>query len=192
MRETSNYKLSQWDKTDRIQMEDFNADNSKVDAALTGQAAELVTKASHAELEAALPWVKLTEVTSTAAAESVSVTIPNPSLYRELHVYIDCGSGGFRCSLKANGTDLIGFSGVNNDCLTDRIVGMLEITPLQTEGSIFRYCFGVNAGGYKSSSNSFFTESCICSGPLTLTVTSSNSSYLISAEAKFVVYGLKI
>ena len=41
MHETSNYKLSQWDKTDRIQMEDFNADNSKVDAALAAQAAAL-------------------------------------------------------------------------------------------------------------------------------------------------------
>ena len=27
MRETSNYKLNQWDKTDRIQMEDFNSDD---------------------------------------------------------------------------------------------------------------------------------------------------------------------
>ena len=34
MRETSNYKLTQWDKTDRIEMEDFNSDNSKIDAAL--------------------------------------------------------------------------------------------------------------------------------------------------------------
>ncbi|MDD6604482.1 MAG: hypothetical protein PUE96_01000 [Oscillospiraceae bacterium] len=36
MRETSNYKLSQWDKTDRIKMEDFNGDNEKIDAALNG------------------------------------------------------------------------------------------------------------------------------------------------------------
>ena len=34
MRETSNYKLNQWDKTDRIEMEDFNADNAKIEAAL--------------------------------------------------------------------------------------------------------------------------------------------------------------
>ena len=34
MRETSNYKLSQWDKTDRIQMEDFNDNFLKIDAAL--------------------------------------------------------------------------------------------------------------------------------------------------------------
>ena len=34
MRETSNYKLNQWNKTDQILMEDFNADNAKIDAAL--------------------------------------------------------------------------------------------------------------------------------------------------------------
>ena len=34
MRETSNYKLSQWDKTDRIMMEDFNSDNQKIDEAI--------------------------------------------------------------------------------------------------------------------------------------------------------------
>ena len=40
MRETSNYKLTQWDKTDRIKMEDFNSDNSKIDAALKTLAKE--------------------------------------------------------------------------------------------------------------------------------------------------------
>lgn len=34
MNYTSNYQLSQWDKSDRILMEDFNADNAKVDTAL--------------------------------------------------------------------------------------------------------------------------------------------------------------
>ena len=41
MKQTQNYQLSQWEKTDRIEMEDFNADNSKVDAALAAQAAAL-------------------------------------------------------------------------------------------------------------------------------------------------------
>ena len=31
---TDNYALSQWERSDRIQMEDFNADNAKIDAAL--------------------------------------------------------------------------------------------------------------------------------------------------------------
>ena len=44
MKQTENYQLSQWEKADRIQMEDFNGDNSKVDAALAGLAA---TAAEH-------------------------------------------------------------------------------------------------------------------------------------------------
>ena len=35
MNQTNNYQLNQWEKSDRIQMEDFNADNAKVDSALT-------------------------------------------------------------------------------------------------------------------------------------------------------------
>ena len=31
---TANYNLSQWVKSDKVQMEDFNADNAKLDAAL--------------------------------------------------------------------------------------------------------------------------------------------------------------
>ena len=38
MQKTENYQLNQWNKTDRIQMEDFNADNAKIDAALAGMA----------------------------------------------------------------------------------------------------------------------------------------------------------
>lgn len=38
MTQTSNYGLSQWEKADRIQMEDFNSDNAKIDAALKASA----------------------------------------------------------------------------------------------------------------------------------------------------------
>ena len=33
---TPNYQLSQWERDDRILMEDFNADNAKIDAAIAG------------------------------------------------------------------------------------------------------------------------------------------------------------
>jgi hypothetical protein len=36
--QTSNYQLSQWERSDKIQMEDFNADNAKIDAALKAEA----------------------------------------------------------------------------------------------------------------------------------------------------------
>ena len=46
---TPNYQLSQWERDDRILMDDFNADNAKIDAALDGLAE---TAAGHAaELE---------------------------------------------------------------------------------------------------------------------------------------------
>ena len=39
--QTPNYALSQWERDDRVLMEDFNADNAKIDAALATQAALL-------------------------------------------------------------------------------------------------------------------------------------------------------
>ena len=38
MEHTQNYQLSQWSRTDRVLMEDFNADNAKLDAALKAEA----------------------------------------------------------------------------------------------------------------------------------------------------------
>ena len=37
MNQTTNYQLSQWDASDRILREDFNADNAKLDAVLAGK-----------------------------------------------------------------------------------------------------------------------------------------------------------
>lgn len=38
MEQTTNYQLSQWEQTDRILREDFNADNAKTEQALAAQA----------------------------------------------------------------------------------------------------------------------------------------------------------
>ena len=38
MTKTTNYQLNQWAKSDRIMMDDFNADNLKIDAALCSMA----------------------------------------------------------------------------------------------------------------------------------------------------------
>jgi len=38
MKQTDQYGLNQWDLSDRIRMEDFNADNAKIDAALKAEA----------------------------------------------------------------------------------------------------------------------------------------------------------
>ena len=55
MNQTGNYQLNQWELADRIQMEDFNGDNEKVDAALKGQAEALAAEtAAREELAAAV------------------------------------------------------------------------------------------------------------------------------------------
>ena len=38
MNKTANFQLTQWEKTDRILMEDFNRDNAAIDAALKANA----------------------------------------------------------------------------------------------------------------------------------------------------------
>ena len=38
MNKTANFQLTQWEKTDRIMMEDFNRDNAAIDAALKSSA----------------------------------------------------------------------------------------------------------------------------------------------------------
>ena len=52
MQKTENYQLNQWDKTDRIQMEDFNADNAKIDAALSvvAKQAAMVSKCGNCQI----------------------------------------------------------------------------------------------------------------------------------------------
>ena len=35
---TPNYSLSQWERSDKVQMDDFNADNARIDAALAAKA----------------------------------------------------------------------------------------------------------------------------------------------------------
>ena len=57
MTKTTNYQLNQWAKSDRVMMDDFNADNAKLDAALKANADAI------AETAAAFPLVKIKEVT---------------------------------------------------------------------------------------------------------------------------------
>ena len=55
MKQTEHYGLNQWELADRIRMEDFNGDNSKVDAALKSQAEALAAEtAAREELAAAV------------------------------------------------------------------------------------------------------------------------------------------
>lgn len=132
MKQTEKYQLNQWELTDRIQMEDFNNDNVKIEAALTEQAALLGTKASQAELAAANSWVKIAE------AAAISVTIPNAAQYQKIRVFVDF-SGGYQCSIKWNGTSMVVLRGTETYPVLGRAVGVMDIIPLPV-GSAVRSC----------------------------------------------------
>ena len=51
MKQTDQYGLNQWDLSDRIRMEDFNADNFKIAAALAGLSGQMAGMASAADMD---------------------------------------------------------------------------------------------------------------------------------------------
>lgn len=54
---TEHYNLSQWERADKVQMEDFNADNARIDAAfLNHPSAELILSETVAEEKLAIEW----------------------------------------------------------------------------------------------------------------------------------------
>ena len=53
---TTNYQLNQWEKTDRILMDDFNADNEKIDAALAARNCRFYTTSYTGDGELTKTW----------------------------------------------------------------------------------------------------------------------------------------
>ena len=75
---TPNYQLSQWERTDRVLMEDFNADNAKIDTVLAGLAE---TAAAHEAALALRGNCRIGTLTYTGigkSGEGVYVTITFP------------------------------------------------------------------------------------------------------------------
>ena len=54
MKKTTNYQLNQWEKTDRILMDDFNADNAKLDAALLSKLGPIEDILTYTQSEASV------------------------------------------------------------------------------------------------------------------------------------------
>jgi hypothetical protein len=100
MKKTTNYQLNQWDETDRILREDFNADNAKIDAAIAE----------------ASPLTKILDVTISQAAQQIDLDVSEIHfenyyeliLYAEVTQYVDmrlnnCNGSSDYCSA----TDLL-------------------------------------------------------------------------------------
>ena len=88
---TPNYGLSQWEKTDKVIMEDFNADNAAIDAAL-GALAGAVEEQGEALAAHTSALSKIGNcavlVTSYSGNNAASVTINCP--YPPVYVFVRC------------------------------------------------------------------------------------------------------
>ena len=71
MTKTTNYQLNQWAKPDRVMMDDFNADNAKIDAALKANADAIAAETTARVAGDAL--VKLKEITVTSEIAQIDM-----------------------------------------------------------------------------------------------------------------------
>lgn len=111
MNTTEHYQLNQWEGSDRIMREDFNADNRKTEEALTELADTVAQKIGQAEVDATLKWVKIGENVLSGSAYDLPVTISNAENYRLFLMVFDF-SGGQSVGLQwpgYNGSISIGY-----------------------------------------------------------------------------------
>ena len=82
MTKTTNYQLNQWAKSDRVMMDDFNADNAKIDAALKANADAI------AETAAAFPLVKIKEVMLGADTAQWDIDVSDINFYQYTRIFL--------------------------------------------------------------------------------------------------------
>ena len=137
MQHTQNYQLSRWEKDDRIMMEDFNADNEKIDAALKANAdavsalevgkadtaalsketsartaADSTLTARVTALEQGVKLVRLGAVTTQAANQTVTIDLQDTDMseYAALLVFVSAplaNSTTGKLYLTVNGENLL-------------------------------------------------------------------------------------
>ncbi len=74
MKTTPNYKLNQWERHDRVLMDDFNADNAKLDAAIKNVSSGVTAT------EGKISWLKLLDMTVKTTTDRVDVDVSKLNL----------------------------------------------------------------------------------------------------------------
>ena len=101
--QTPNYQLSQWERADKILMDDFNADNAKIDAALTALAGQVSGKADASALAAVTQSRNCQAVTTSyTGSGTAGANAPSSISFSRRPLFIHVG-----------GPDGSGFSAVN-------------------------------------------------------------------------------
>lgn len=186
---TEHYQLNQWDGSDRIMREDFNADNRKTEEALTELAEAVEQKVGQAEVDAAQMWVKIGESKLSQDASQISFKFSDLAQYHTVRVYL-LGSGGWRPTLCWGNTTLLNLKGGNNDALVTHISGMVEFFSAGSEGLFMNYSIIVRADTIATHNGSHIEANCKFTGTQALSVRTSDD-YLLSSGFSMVAYGLK-
>lgn len=196
MNHTPNYQLTQWEKDDRIMMEDFNGDNAKIDAALKANAdavsALQIGKADAAETSAAITaveqsvkFVKLGSGSAAAADASVSFDLANISLsdYTALLVAASCSSSRGSACVSVNGTEL--FSICSNNWSSSAGIGWI----IPCNGKILGFSHGAVMHSSDSTTDPLKDEGAIPAAWNAVTSVSVSGGY--DAGMTCALYGIK-
>lgn len=193
MNTTEHYQLNQWEGSDRIMREDFNADNRKTEEALTELADTVAQKIGQAEVDATLQWVKIGEQVLSGNAKGVSVTVENVEQYCCLLMLLDV-KGGTKVSIKWTGgsTEYILLNG-GWDPL-ERSFGGIFAQPLAGGGVFFWGGTDYLAGSGYGPSQGLLTGAAT-SGTVTVEVRAQSgqdtTSAVMQGGSALYVYGLR-
>ena len=89
MNKTANFQLTQWEKTDRIMMEDFNRDNAAIDAALKGNADAVAAETAAREAADKKAGLQLIQTLTLATGSDYASAEINIDWSQWAEVYVD-------------------------------------------------------------------------------------------------------
>lgn len=182
MNQTGNYGLSQWEKSDRIQMEDFNSDNVKIDTALKGLADSVAGKIGASDLQ----WVKLAETENTAEASQLSLSVANAGAYRAFHLVADYVCAATAMSLSWGGSSSSLYT-VSKLATGSHCSLVIDITSMPSGGILGL----VNMYSSLLSDTAFYLSDAPTSGTVTVSIQPNTSTNVFATGGKMILYGLK-
>ena len=200
MKQTENYGLNQWELADRIQMEDFNGDNEKVDAALAGLREEI------AAVRGSVLCEKLVDYTTTAAAQQVDIDVSGIDFTQYVRIDLSINDTGNTGNLNLRVNHLTSYTDVNTvgsgsglNASTDTVLvrlwsengcvsGILAFNPPQAETYI--HCY-YSTGQATACSNAHRFAACKWKDLRTLNLICPDTSCKIPAGSRVIITGIR-
>lgn len=118
LQQTSNYQLSQWDAEDRIQREDFNSDNEKVDAALKAQSDEITALTAAVALcgNCKIVYGTYTGTGTYGSGNPSTLTFDGKPIFIYIMPCVRSGSNDIRMALLQGADAAFSYPSSNNSC----------------------------------------------------------------------------